>query len=303
MLPSGFTVMRVLRSTTMHPGAAGHLAEKSAFPMMKLMEPLYVVENLVKSVEDVERLEVPSFKTGPPNAYREQDKFGSRCVEMGMPVTTKIGGVFSGAAAIVEPSLLLRWTVREPKTVHLLMEKISQLYINAMEYFVAKYGPERVQAADNGPVESNNLLSKKMFDGFVYPYMEKLHKKVKDLGIQIVAMHPCADQNLNIPSYIKLRESLGWSGKYLWLFGPETPVEDQIKSFGDHDIICGNVDPVALQFKSYDEVIELCKENIEIGKNSPSGYVLAPGCEFPPFAAPIKVMALIDAAEKFGRYE
>jgi uroporphyrinogen decarboxylase len=116
-------------------------------------------------------------------------------------------------------------------------------------------------------------------------------------------MHPCADHNLNIPSYIKLRESLGWSGKYFWLFGPETPLEVQIRSFGHHDVICGNVDPVALQFNSYGEVLELCRKNIEAGKDSPNGYVLAPGCEFPPVASPIKVMALVDAAEKFGRYD
>jgi uroporphyrinogen decarboxylase len=276
---------------------------KTGFPYDVAYGAPYVIEHPVKTVEDVERLEVPSFRNSLPGGYGEADKFAGRCVELGMPVAIKCGGIFTAAASVVAPATLLKWTFREPKAVHTLMEKVSQLFMNSLEYFVSKYGPEKCQGRDSGPVEANDLISRKGFEEFVYPYMEKSHKKMKALGIQIVAMHPCADQNQNIPCYVKLRESLGWSAKYLWLFGPETPLDVQIKAFGDHDIICGNVDPVSLEFKSYNECIELCRENIEAGKNSPSGYVLAPGCEFPPLAAPIKVMALVDAAEKFGRYD
>jgi hypothetical protein len=62
-----------------------------------------------------------------------------------------------------------------------------------------------------------------------------------------------------------------WRGKYFWLFGPETPIADQIKAFGDHDVICGNVDPPSFQTKSYEQCLELCRQNIEAGKDSPNG--------------------------------
>jgi uroporphyrinogen decarboxylase len=45
-----------------------------------------------------------------------------------------------------------------------------------------------------------------------------------------------------------------------------------------------------------------CKENIEEGIDSSGGYILAPGCEFPLDAPPIKVMAIMDAAEMYGSY-
>ena len=96
---------------------------------------------------------------------------------------------------------------------------------------------------------------------------------------------------------------LEWRGRYFWLFGPETPIADQIKAFGAHDVICGNVDPPSFQTKSYKQCLELCRENIEAGKDSPNGFVLAAGCEFPPKAPPINLMAMVDAAEMFGRYE
>ena len=116
-------------------------------------------------------------------------------------------------------------------------------------------------------------------------------------------MHPCADQNLNIPYYIKLRESFNWKGIYAWIFGPETPLKTQIEKFGSHDIIGGNVDPPSIQTKSYEEVVQLCKENIEQGMNNPRGFILCPGCEFPPLAEPIKPMAFLDAARQFGVYK
>ncbi len=276
---------------------------KVGFPYDAAYGAPYVLEHPVKTVEDVERLEVPSFRNVLPGAYREADKLASRCVELGMPATVQCGSVFTTAANVVDTATFLRWIYREPKTVHLLMEKVSQLFINALEYFSGKYGAEHCLPFDGGPVEANTLISGKTFQEFCFPYVEKVHKKMRDLGIQAVLMHPCADQNHNIPYYIKLREILDWSGKYFWLFGPETTVDVQIKSFGHHDIICGNVDPPSLQFKTYEEVVELCRENIEAGKYSPNGYVLAPGCEFPPLAPPIKVMAMVDAAEKFGQYE
>ncbi|HML26971.1 MAG TPA: uroporphyrinogen decarboxylase family protein, partial [Methanomethylovorans sp.] len=53
----------------------------------------------------------------------------------------------------------------------------------------------------------------------------------------------------------------------------------------------------------YEKLLEICKQTIHEGMNSPSGFILAPGCEFPVNAAPIKLMAMMDAAEMYGRYE
>ncbi len=37
--------------------------------------------------------------------------------------------------------------------------------------------------------------------------------------------------------------------------------------------------------------------------DNPRGFILCPGCEFPPLAEPIKPMAFIDAARQFGVYK
>ncbi|MHC1605551.1 MAG: uroporphyrinogen decarboxylase family protein [Candidatus Methanofastidiosia archaeon] len=263
----------------------------------------YVIKHPVNAIEDVENLEVPDFDKELPGAYKIADRVAERCIALGMPATFQSGSTFTAASVVAETSLFLKWVHKEPKIMHLLLSKVSDMFVGALEYFANKYGAEKCMTFDGGPVESNTVLSPQMFEEFAYPYMEKLHMKTKELGFPAVLMHPCADQNLNIPYYVKLREKMNWQGRYIWLFGPETPIANQIKAFGDHDILCGNVDPPSLQTKSYEEVVMMCKENIEQGKDSPNGFILAPGCEFPPAAAPVKVMAMIDAAEKFGRYD
>jgi uroporphyrinogen decarboxylase len=67
-------------------------------------------------------------------------------------------------------------------------------------------------------------------------------------------------------------------------------------------VIMGNVDPPSFQFRSFEEVLMLCKENIERGIKNPSGYILGPGCEMPPLAPPINVYAMIKASREYGSY-
>lgn len=273
------------------------------FPYKEGSSAPYVLEHPVNSIEDIERLEVPDFKKTLPGCYVEADKVARRCRELGMPAIFQAGSTFTAASVTAETSLFLKWLFREPQAVHLLLEKVAQLYINALEYFAGQYGPENCMPFDGGPTEANTVISPEKFEEFAYPYIEKVHNRISELGFPGVLMHPCADQNQNIPYYIALREKLDWRGRYFWLFGPETPIADQIKAFGDHDVVCGNVDPPSFQTKSYEQCLELCRENIEAGKDSPSGFILAAGCEFPPLAPPVNLMAMVDAAEMFGRYE
>jgi uroporphyrinogen decarboxylase len=120
----------------------------------------------------------------------------------------------------------------EPEATHELLGKVTEMFINALDFFADKYGAENLLPFDGGPSESNTMISPDMFGEFASPYMKRIHTHMKDIGVKSVLMHPCSDQNKNIPYYVKMREELGWSGKYVWLFGPETPVKDQVKPLG-----------------------------------------------------------------------
>jgi len=44
------------------------------------------------------------------------------------------------------------------------------------------------------------------------------------------------------------------------------------------------VNTTSLLLKPFEEVYDLCKKNVEMGKNAPKGYMLTAACEFPPRA-------------------
>ncbi|WP_319508687.1 uroporphyrinogen decarboxylase family protein [uncultured Methanolobus sp.] len=273
------------------------------YPYGKGQGAPFVKKHPVNEIEDIEKLEVPDFNKELPGAYKQADKLASRCAELGLPVSVQVGSSFTAASVIANTSEFVSWLIMEPKAAHSLLDKVCSMFINAIDYFAEKYGAENMLPFDGGPSESNTLISAEMFAEFAYPYMKRIHTHLKDVGVNSVLMHPCSDQNKNIPHYVKLREEMGWAGKYVWLFGPETPVKDQIKAFGGHDVVCGNINPSLFLTESYEDLVEICGQNILEGMHSPSGYMLAAGCEFPPNAEPIKLMAMLDAAEKYGRYE
>jgi uroporphyrinogen decarboxylase len=261
----------------------------------------YVIKHPVESPEDVDKLEVPDpSKAGSiPIAI----EIGKLCYENKMPVVFQAGEVLTTAANIAEPARLLRWMIREPGVVHKLNKKVAEFFIAVAEYFTSTFGADKCMAFTGGPVESNKLINPRQFGEFVFPYMKQIHSKVLGMGVHVILEHPCSDQNANLPYYVQLRKELGWNGKYIWVFGPETPLERQIECFGEHDIIMGNVDPPSFQFKSFEEVLALCRDNIERGIKNPSGYILGVGCELPPLAPPINVYALMKAAREYGRYQ
>ncbi|MBC7121267.1 MAG: uroporphyrinogen decarboxylase family protein [Candidatus Methanosuratus sp.] len=261
----------------------------------------YVIKHPVETPEDVDKLEVPDPKTA--GSIPVSMGVGKLCYEHGMPVVFQSGEVLSPAAMIAEPSRLLSWMIRKPEVVHKLNKKIAEYFVAVAEYFTSTFGADKCMSFAGGPVESNKLINANQFAEFVYPYMKEIHSKVLGMGVPIILEHPCSDQNKNLPYYQKLREELGWKGKYIWVFGPETPLERQIEIFGKHDVLMGNVDPPSFQFKDFDEIVALCKDNIERGIKNPSGYILGVGCELPPLAPPINVYAIMKAAREYGSYK
>lgn len=256
-----------------------------------------VIKHPVEEPEDVDKLEVPE---PPAGSYKESIKVCRSAVKLGMPAIFQIGSAFTATGNILEPARMMLWLRRQPDLVHKVLRKAAEFFIASAEYFVKQFGAERCIAFDGGPTESNKMISAKQFGEFAFPYINQVHRKVLSLGVNVILDHPCADQTKNISYYEQIRA--GAPGIYIWNFGPETPLELQIEKFGKRDIIMGNVDPPSFQNKPYEEVLMLCKENIEKGGKNPRGYILGPGCEMPPLAPPVNVHALIKAAKEYGRY-
>lgn len=261
----------------------------------------YVKKHPIEKPEDVDKIEVPDPKTaGSIPLFMEVSKQANA---LGMPAVFMIGAFITHCGNAMETSRMLLWMIRKPELVHKFIGKIEGYEKLVTDWFVDTFGGDKCMAFAGGAIESNKVISPKQFESFSVSHEINIHRYALDKGVPSVMMHPCADQNKNLPFYKQIREACGWKGKYVWNFGPETSIEKQIENFGAHDVIGGNVDPPSFQTKSFEEIVMLCKDNIERGIKNPSGYILMPGCEMPPLAPPINVHAMVYAARKFGSFE
>jgi uroporphyrinogen decarboxylase len=247
-------------------------------------------------------LEVPDFTKPLVKPFDVVDQFIPRCLETGFPACFCAGSGFTLSTTLVDITTLLKWMVKKPEVAHRLFRKVNEMLMGQVDYFAKKYGGANLLPMWGAPSECNKIISPKMYKDFVHPYAIELHQKFYDVGMEGVFFHGCCDHTMNMPYFIELRESMDWAGKYLWHCGIETPLQMQIDAFGDHDIVCGCIDPTSCVTKSYDEVKELCREVIEIGKNSPSGFMLSTGCELPAISKPTSLAAMVDASKEYGQY-
>ena len=111
-------------------------------------------------------------------------------------------------------------------------------------------------------------------------------------------MHICGEHNENLPYWAQI--PMGDPG--IVSFGHEVDLEKAAEYF-PNDIIYGNLEPAIIQSGTPEQVYEAAKVVIEKGKKAPGGFILAPGCEMPPRAAPENVMAMTRAVNDFGWYD
>ncbi len=265
------------------------------FPVGHAQAPV-VSEVPIKTVEDIEQLEIPDItKAG---AIPLMMDFAKLQRDNGMPSTLYFGTPFKIAANATELPRMARLMLKEPDYVHRLVRKTTDFTVNLISYWIEVFGAEKIVYMDGAPTEANQVISPKQFETFSLPYIVEVHEKAISMGVKRLSTHVCGEQNLNMELWQKV--PMGDSG--IMSFGHEVDLNKAKKMFGERCIIAGNVEPGRIQLGSPSEVYELCKEAIDKGKDSPRGYVFMPGCELPPDAPPYNVYVMKKAVEAFGYY-
>ena len=147
-------------------------------------------------------------------------------------------------------------------------------------------------------IETNKLYSPKQFETFGFPYLSEIHDHLTSQGTSIVLSHICGEQNLNLPYWAKV--PMGNPG--ICSIGSQIEIATAIEHLGDKAIIAGNVEPHILQTAEPEQVYELCRQAIIMGKKAPHGFMLMSGCETPPDTPPYNVYMMRKAIDDFGWY-
>lgn len=252
-----------------------------------------VARRPISKPEELWDLKVPDPKTAGcvPNMI----KFAHMQAENNFPIAFICGSPFAHAANLCGVQTFLQWTYQEPEAVHKALRLMTDHIISVARYFVDTFGPERL--LPRATATTDGLISPSAFEQFALPYLQELHQTVLDMGIQSIYSHICGDHN----HLLSLWEQVPFGKPGMLSLGREVDLLKAAKHFPDH-IIAGHVDPSIIHQGSPHEIMEACRQNIEIGKQIEAGFVFMAGCEIPPTTPPYHVYLMSQAAEKYGYY-
>ena len=257
---------------------------------------LIVVSHPVKTEKDVENLQMPDTKNAAD--IRKAMQFAELQEAHGLPVSFCSRSPFCMAANICGLDLFLKWMMKRPELCEHLMRMAINHIFNVLGHWVERFGPEKIFAWVNSPIESNQLISPKHLERFALPFHIEYHERLRSLGIKRFGFHVCGDQNLNLPYLAKA--SL-WRHPSVLSFDHEVDIE-VASGYFPNDIIYGNIETTVIQMGTPQQIYELCRIAIEKGKKATGGYILGPGCDIPVMSPPENLYAMTKAINDFGWY-
>ena len=288
----GFDVMAAAMDLSVEAAGYGH---EMVYPTEDTPHPNY--DNpLIKSPDDYDKLE-PYDPTRSGTRTLETIKFADIMMnERGatVPVMALDYGPLGILSMLRSAENLLFECVKNKEEVMKGLKIVTEVQ---KEYTKALAKTGAVILFDT-LFASQSMMSRKLWMETEGQFMPEIAETARENGAMVV-LHNCG----NGPYFdvqIETMQPLLISVAY-----PPDDCEDWVEmkqKWGDKVALCGAVHPGETIFLGNpDAVKEECKRFIQemaIG----GGYVLAPGCEFPPNGPLLNAMAIAEAAELYGRY-
>ncbi len=271
-------------------GVAEAMGAKVAYPDYNIS---YLLEPAIKSVNEIESLKVVDpLKDGKLPILIEALRLTRDALIKEVDVGAAMSGPFSVAASLVGTENLLKWIIKCPEKIHILMEIVAESNNKYIEE-VAKLGLS-IGFAD--PVSSSSLVSPKQFREFSLPYLQKNVNKIKEKTGSAPGIHICGKSK-------EIWEDVVGTGISNFSIDNVEDIEEAKKLMGDRVVITGNVPPVDVIYKgSKEDIFKSVKECIRKGYDSKKGYILSTGCQIPMNTPIEKVEMFMEAAKTYGKY-
>ena len=246
-----------------------------------------VVGHMLKNVDDIKNLEVPSLFAGRIPAYLKANLLAARNIT-DRPVFAGCIGPYSLAGRLYDMSELMMLIFENPDAAHSLLSKCTM--------FIKKYC-EALKATGVGGVmmaePAAGLLSDSDCKVFSSDYVRYIVEQVQSDDF-IVILHNCGNTGHCTRAMVS-------TGAAAYHFGNKCKMEEVIRDVPQTALAMGNIDPVSI-FKDgtpeqmHKAVIEL----LEKMKDYPN-FVLSSGCDTPPHTPMANIDAFFKALEEFNR--
>ena len=251
-------------------------------------------ESPVKKPSDVDRLKAPDPRTSGWFPLLRQ--YNRMMAGLGQPPRIMGGSATNVVASMLGRENLLKWYYKEPGAVTAAYEKAVDLIIRAADAVIEEFGP-KFRFGYGAPLDSNDLISPRIFEKYSWPYLKRVHEAMLARGAETFSVHICGDHRANLSAWA----ALPWPEGSTISIGSEMDLVQTAEAFDHKHVIAGNVSTTLLAGGTFDKVVEATRRCIEIGVTLPRGFVLMPACEMPVLAPPLNVHALLKTAREFER--
>lgn len=158
---------------------------------------------------------------------------------------------------------------------------------------VVEAGADLIWVSD--PTSSGDMISKKAFEEFVFPYLRREIRAIKRMGAKVF-LHICGNVNDRL-------EVMANTGADAISVDEKVDLARAKSLIGNRVCIMGNISPgVTLLQKTPKDVEEECKVALEKAMAG-GGFVLASGCIVPAAVPPENILAMVESVKKYGVYQ
>jgi uroporphyrinogen decarboxylase len=262
---------------------------KVAMPVLK--------QRAVEKPEDVEKLVLPDPDTAPAASRILQ--FARLARNKGFSVSIYNGSPMGIAGSIMDSNLLMRLFYKQPALVHRVLRLATDYLLLMADRFINEFGVENCSAFSTFPFECHAMISPQIFNDFSLPYIKEIHSNLLAKGIKRWLIHLCGDHTRNLKHWQK---DIPLAPRTVFSIGHEMDIVKTAEFLGPDHIIAGNISTDLLNRGTPDEVLTACREQINVMKHQPGGYILAPACAMPPLTPPVNVHAMVKAARLYGQF-
>ncbi len=244
------------------------------------------VERVVKSIEDVEKLQLPDVKSHPRSVsdfkvaeylVGKYAKGNYTYATLALPFT--LAGELRGVEAMMLDIL------KNPQLVHKLIDYSSKVLL---EYAKAakESGVDAIFWCD--PTASADLISPRHFKNFAVPYIKGLVEKTKGMGLGAF-VHICGNTTDRLDTILEI-------APHLMSVDTKVDLARAKAVLGNRVAVLGNVDTTGLLLRKHDDIFAEAKACL--AKAGKVGFALGAGCDIP-IGSPLEnVRALWEATRQ-----
>lgn len=145
---------------------------------------------------------------------------------------------------------------------------------------------------------SQTIMRKELWQEIEGPFTTRLADTIRECGAMVM-VHNCGN-GIYFDAQIEAMKPVCISFAY-----PPDDCKDMAETkqkWGDKTCLCGTVNPAQFGFLgTQEDMRQECKRQIEaMGKGG--GFILSTGCEYPPNGSLLNAIAMMEAAELYGKY-